>query len=248
MKLFIDKTTILLEDLTLLTLILVEAALETVPKNLWSHPAVKRHSKRQKKPPQQVLLDRSLHHAAMKKLIENEKRGRPDITHFVLLEALGSPLNKEGLLKVYVHTNKDYTITVNPKTRLPRNYNRFLGLIEQLYRLGKVPSEGETLLKLENKTLQTLLAEIEADHVLLFSREGKPKTLQEAVSGLYKKQRPAVIIGGFPHGHCSKTTLELADEIVSVDFEMLEAWTLTARVIYEYERALSLPKKRLTDN
>jgi rRNA small subunit pseudouridine methyltransferase Nep1 len=232
----------------LLTLIIAEAALETVPKNLWSHPAVRRHSKRQKKPPQHLLLDRSLHHAAMKKLRENEKRGRPDITHFALLEALGSPLNKEGLLQIYVHTNNNYIITVNPKTRLPRNYNRFLGLFEQLFQLGKVPSEGEVLLKLERKTLPKLLAEIEADYILLLSREGKPKTVEKAVSSLQKKQRPAIIIGGFPHGHFSKITLELADESISVDSEMLEAWTLTARVIYEYEKVVSLPEKRLSEN
>lgn len=224
---------------------LAEAALETVPKDLWSHPAVRRHSKRQKKPPQNLLLDRSLHHSAMRRLGEDEKRGRPDITHFALLEALGSPLNKEGLLQAYVHTNQDYIITVNPSARLPRNYSRFLGLIEQLFQRGKVPSEGEALLKLESKTLPNLLAETEADYVMVFSREGQPKTLEEAVSSLQAKRRPAVIIGGFPHGHLSETTLQLADEIVSVDQEMLEAWTLTSRVIYEYERALSLPQKRL---
>jgi rRNA small subunit pseudouridine methyltransferase Nep1 len=248
MKLFIDKTTILIKDSTLLTLIIAEAALERVPKDLWNHPAIRSHSKRQKKPPQQLLLDRSLHHSAMRKLVKNEKRGRPDITHFALLEALGSPLNKEGLLQVYVHTNQELTIVVNPKARLPRDYNRFLGLIEQLFQLGKVPSKGDALLKLENKTLPKLLAETKTDYIMLFNREGKSKTVQEAVSSLHKKQRPTILIGGFPHGHFSKTTLELADEIVSVDSEMLEAWTLTARVIYEYERALSLPKKRLSEN
>ncbi len=232
----------------MLNLVLAEAALETVPKSLWSHPAVKRHSKKRKKPPQQLLLDRSIHHAAMRKLEENEKRGRPDITHLALLEAFGSPLNKEELLQVYVHTNKDYIITVNPKARLPKNYNRFLGLIEQLYQLGKVPSEGEALLKLDNKTLPNLLVETEADYVVLFSREGEPKTVEEAVFGIKKKRRPVVVIGGFPHGNFSKTTVELADEIFCVDSEMLEAWTLTARVIYEYERVLSLPKKRLGGN
>jgi rRNA small subunit pseudouridine methyltransferase Nep1 len=164
----------------LLILVLAEAALETVPKDLWSHPAVKRHSKRQRKPPEQLLLDRSLHHSAMRRLEDNLKRGRPDITHFALLEALGSPLNKEGLLQTYVHTNKDYAITVNPTARLPRNYNRFIGLMEQLFHQRKVPSTGETLLKLEHKTLQTLLAEAEADYILAFSRKGKPKTLQDA--------------------------------------------------------------------
>ncbi len=224
---------------------LAEAALETVPEDLWSHPSVRRHSKRQRKPPKTLLLDRSLHHSAMRRLEDNLKRGRPDITHFALLEALGSPLNKEGLLQVYVHTNKDYVITINPSTRLPRNYNRFIGLMEQLFQQQKVPSEGETLLKLEHKTLQQLLAEAKADHVLAFSREGKPKTIQDAVSSLQPKQRPVVIVGGFPHGHFSETTVKLADEVVCVDSEMLEAWTMTSRAIYEYERTVSLPKKRV---
>jgi rRNA small subunit pseudouridine methyltransferase Nep1 len=184
----------------------------------------------------------------MRRLDNNLKRGRPDITHFALLEALGSPLNKEGLLQTYVHTNNDYVIDVNPSTRLPRNYNRFIGLMEQLFQQGKVPSEGQPLLKLEHKTLQQLITETKADYILAFSREGKPKTLQEAVSSLQAKQRPAVIVGGFPHGHFSETTVQLADEIVRVDSEMLEAWTMTSRVIYEYERALSLPKKRIAKN
>jgi rRNA small subunit pseudouridine methyltransferase Nep1 len=229
----------------LLILVLAEAALETVPKDLWSHPAVRRNSKRRKKPPALLLLDRSLHHSAMRGLGNDEKRGRPDITHFALLEALGSPLNKEGLLQVYVHTIQDYTVTVNPKARLPRNYNRFVALIEQLFQLGKVPTKGEVLLKLEGKTLQDLLSEAKADYVLAFSREGQPKTLEEVGSSLQAKRRPAVMIGGFPHGHFSHSTVQLADEVVSVDSEMLEAWTLASRIIYEYERALSLPRKRI---
>lgn len=232
----------------MLILVLAEAAIETVPETLWSHPAVRRHSKRQRKPPKQLLLDRSLHHAAMRRLDDDLKRGRPDITHFALLEALGSPLNREGLLQTYVHTNKDYTITVNPSARLPRNYNRFIGLIEQLFQQQKVPSDGETLLRLEPKTLQQLLAEAKPDYVLAFSREGKPKTIQDAVSVLESKQRPAVIVGGFPHGHFSETTTKLADEVVCVDSEMLEAWTMTSRAIYEYEQTLSLPPKRLCES
>ena len=232
----------------MLILVLAEAAIETVPETLWSHPAGRRHSKRQRKPPKQLLLDRSLHHAAMRRLDDDLKRGRPDITHFALLEALGSPLNREGLLQTYVHTNKDYTITVNPSARLPRNYNRFIGLIEQLFQQQKVPTEGETLLRLEPKTLQQLLAEAKPDYVLAFSREGKPKTIQDAVSVLESKQRPAVIVGGFPHGHFSETTTKLADEVVCVDSEMLEAWTMTSRAIYEYEQTLSLPPKRLCES
>ena len=229
----------------MLNLVLAEAALEIVPENLWSHPAVRNHSKRRDRPPNQLLLDRSLHHAAMKNLRNSEKRGRPDIIHFVLLEVLGSPLNRRGHLKVYVHTIKDYVITVDSTTRLPRNYNRFIGLIEKLFQRNRVPDEGKTLLKLDNKTLQQLLTEIGADYVLAFSRHGNPRTLQNVVPKLLTKKNPAVVIGGFPHNHFLKTTQDIVDEVVCIDPEMLDAWTVASRVIYEYECALASLSQRL---
>ena len=181
----------------------------------------------------------------MKSLEEGEKRGRPDIIHFALLEALGSPLNQEGLLQTYVHTIHDYVITVNPEARLPRNYNRFVGLVEQLFELGGIPSTGPSLLMLERETLSQLLHKIKPSYVVAFSSRGSPDTLENAMAKVSDKQRLVVLIGGFPHGHFSETTIRLANEVVCVDPEMLETWTLTSRVIYEYERALSLPKKRL---
>jgi rRNA small subunit pseudouridine methyltransferase Nep1 len=229
----------------MLTLILAEAALETIPPTLWNHSSVRNHSKKQRKPMQQLLLDRSQHHYAMRKLENSQKRGRPDITHIVLLQALGSPLNKEGLLKIYVHTYNNFVITVSPITRIPRNYNQFTGLIEQLFKQGKVPSVGETLLMLEQKTLKKLLEDVKADYVLAFSREGTPKTLEEAIYSLKIKRNIAVIIGGFPYGHFSKTTLSEVCEPVCVDSEMLEAGVLTSRIIYDYERAFYLPQKRI---
>jgi len=244
-KFFIKTAFPLSEGTGLLILILAESALEPIPRGLWRHPAVKRHSERRGKPPRLILLDRSYHHFAMKSLKESEKRGRPDIVHFALLEALGSPLNKEGLLQVYVHTINDYVITVNSEARLPRNYNRFIGLMEQLFESGRVPSTGQALLNLDRKTLVKLLHEIKSDYVVAFSRKGSPKTLNETISNFLHKKKPAVIIGGFPHGHFSETTIKLASEVVCIDPEMLETWTLTSRVIYEYECALSLSKKRL---
>ncbi len=182
----------------------------------------------------------------MKRLEESEKRGRPDIVHFALLEALGSPLNKQGLLQVYVHTINDYVVIVSAEVRLPKNYNRFVGLFEQLFQVGVIPPSGPALLRVERKTMPQLLQEIEADYVIAFSLGGSPKTLEETMLRLQTKERPMVIIGGFPHGHLSETIVRLAHEVVCVDPEMLEAWTLTSRVIYEYERAVSLPKKRLS--
>jgi len=229
----------------LFTLILAESALETIPKNLWKHPAIKRYSKKHRKPPQLIILDRSYHHVAMRTLSDSDKRGRPDIVHFALLEALGSPLNKERLLQVYVHTLNNYVIKVKPETRLPRNYSRFVSLMEQLFKLGKAPPNGKTLLKLESKTLSQLLSEINPTYVVAFSTAGAPHTIEEVTSRLSNEEKPIAIIGGFPHGHFSAITLQSVDELVRIDSEMLEAWTVTSRVIYEYECAISLPMKRL---
>ena len=229
----------------MLTLILAESALETIPKSLCKHHSVKRYSEKRGKHPEFILLDRSYHHAAMKTLKDNEKRGRPDIVHFALLEALGSPLNREGLLQVYVHTFSDYVITVAPETRLPRNYNRFIGLMEQLFEFKKIPPTEQTLLTVKKQTSPQLLKTVKPTYTLAFSRKGKACTLEDAVSKLSSEDKPVAIIGGFPHGHFTEKTAKLANETVAIDPEMLETWTVTSRLIYEYERAILLPRKRL---
>ena len=230
----------------MLILILAESALETVPKEIARHPAVKKYARRRGKKPHQTILDRSYHHRAMLNLPNSEKRGRPDIVHFSLLSALGTPLAKEKLLEIYVHTIANYVIYVNPEVRLPRNYLRFIGLMEQLFIHGKVPPESQNpLLRAEKKTLKELIEEINPEYTLAFTRKGKMQPLENAISKLVNKTRAAIIIGGFPHGSFSEETLKLADEAVCIDPETLEAWTVTARTIYEYERLIGLPEKRI---
>ncbi|XP_042304234.1 ribosomal RNA small subunit methyltransferase NEP1 isoform X1 [Sceloporus undulatus] len=57
---------------------------------------------------------------------------RPDIAHQSLLMLMDSPLNRAGLLQVYIHTEKNVLIEVNPQTRIPRTFDRFCGLMVQL--------------------------------------------------------------------------------------------------------------------
>ena len=42
---------------------------------------------------------------------------------------MDSPLNKAGLLQVYIHTEKNVLIEINPHTRIPRTFDRFCGLM-----------------------------------------------------------------------------------------------------------------------
>ncbi|CAF0777617.1 unnamed protein product [Brachionus calyciflorus] len=57
---------------------------------------------------------------------------RPDILHQCLLMLFDSPLNRANLLQVYVHTQRNVLIEINPQTRIPRTFERFSGLMVQL--------------------------------------------------------------------------------------------------------------------
>ncbi len=228
-----------------LTLILAESALELVPRKLWKHSAVKKHAERRGKRPGQILLDRSYHHAAMLNLRHASKRGRPDIVHFCLLQALGSPLCKEGLLRVYVHCVGDYVVEVNPRVRLPRNYMRFVGLMEQLFTGERVPLEGEALLSVRKCELSALIRELRPTLSILFDRRGEPKTVDEVTSWLAETANPLAIIGGFARGDFSETTLGLADQVVCIDPEPLDAWVVVAELLDAYERTIGLRERRI---
>ncbi len=228
-----------------LLFVLAESALERVPKELWKHPSVVRTARARRKRPGAILLDRSLHHPAMRNLPNASKRGRPDLVHTTLLAVMGSPLNKEGLLRTYVHTLDGHVIEIDPSTRLPKNYNRFVGLIEQLYEEGQVPPGGPPLLVLRKESISHLVERLKPDRVVIFTTEGEPKTVEEVIRPLSGLEKPMVIVGGFPHGTFTDETLSLADETARIDPEGLDAWVVASRVVYEFEKALGLPEKRL---
>lgn len=221
----------------MLTLILAEAALELVPPALWGHPAVKRSAKRRGKPPSELLLDRSLHHAAMTGLPSNEKRGRPDIVHLTLLLALSSPLNKQGMLKVFIHTFNDQVVSIDPRVRIPRNYNRFVGLMEQLLTTGKVPPQGEPLLAAKRQTLQELISTINPTSATILREKGAPTTPQRIARRLSNQQSPTIIIGAFPHGDFKEETLKIKAANASIYPQPLDAWAVASAIIHAFEQA-----------
>lgn len=84
-----------------------------------------------------------------KKLKRDPKDFRPDIAHQELLALIDSPLNKAGCLQVYIRTNNNVLIEVNPSIRIPRTYKRFSGLIVQLLHKMKIKAgtTSTTLMK-----------------------------------------------------------------------------------------------------
>ncbi|MEJ2278890.1 MAG: hypothetical protein P8Y70_14255 [Candidatus Lokiarchaeota archaeon] len=127
-----------------LTLIITECGLELIPKKIRTHSAVKRNFS--KKLYASQLLDTAIHHSAMTKLSDSNKRGRPDILHLCLLNALGSILNKTGNLELYFHTYKDRIFKLNPEIRISKNYNRFKGLMANLLIDGVIKADNKILI------------------------------------------------------------------------------------------------------
>jgi len=71
--------------------------------------------------------------------------------------AFDSPLNKEGKLKVFMHTYGDFVLRVNAETRLPRSFNQFCGLIETFGAKRVSRREGKRFLEVREQSLDALL-------------------------------------------------------------------------------------------
>jgi rRNA small subunit pseudouridine methyltransferase Nep1 len=224
----------------MLKLLLLEAALETVPPSIAGHPAVIKTAARRRKKPTEILLDKSLHYQAMKKLPKFEKRGRPDIVHIALLEALESPLNKKKKLEVYIYTIEGHAIFINPATRIPRNYNRFVGLMEQLFKEGQVPpGSKEPLLYIKTIKLEDLLKTIGVRGLLLLSENCEYRTPRSIVEKAINENL-VVGVGAFPHGDFEEETLRNADYCYSIYPEPLATHIVISRILGAAEALLGI--------
>jgi rRNA small subunit pseudouridine methyltransferase Nep1 len=209
-----------------------------VPREIAGHAAAKNHARRTGLKPSEILLDRSYHHAAMGKLRDSAKRGRPDIVHFALMEALGTPLFMKGMLRVYVHTINDKLIAIADNLRIPKSYFRFEGLMVGLSRDGVVKSdEGAALMEISDGTLADLLEAIKPGRVIGLSTTGVQSTAEKAVAENLAGDC-AFVVGGFPRGHFSESTTRLLNLTYSISEIGLEAHVVIARVLYECEKLL----------
>jgi rRNA small subunit pseudouridine methyltransferase Nep1 len=175
----------------------------------------------------------------MKKLRNGAKRGRPDIVHFALMEALSTPLYIENRLRVYVHTAGDKVIAIADNLRVPKSYFRFERLMAKLFSEGSVKSEdGAVLMEISDGTFQSLVKRIAPDKVIGLSTTGVRGSAEQVGRILAAEDDCAVVIGGFPKGHFAETTTRHLGPTYSIASVGLEAHVVIARVIYECEKLL----------
>lgn len=221
-------------DKNLLHLILADSEIETVPKKISSDKSIQRKAQRRGRKATELILDSNYFHKPMRKLADSERRGRPDIVHVCMLTALDTPLNREGYLNLYIHTRNDKIIEVDPSTRIPRSYNRFIGLMEQLFLTGGVPP-GENLMKIYEMSLAGKLEEINPKKTIAFSKEGSRFNRKSIFQDLKREENICVIIGGFPRGGFLSEVEKLSDEIFRIYPDPLDAVTVATHIIQFYE-------------
>ena len=210
-------------------LVLLESALSLVPRRFRDHPTVRNWCKRFGRKPHEAILDINYHFQLIKDWNYPGKWARPDIVHYTLLYALESPLAKEGLLDVFVHTIEDKVFYVEKGTRLPRGYSRFIGIMSQVLRGIDTPRVHPVKERIED------LIEgwrKEGYKVILMDEGGERKT--DWVS----EEKVVILVGAFAEGPFLR---EYPHDIkASIWKEPLNTWNVVGEVIAYRERALGL--------
>ncbi len=221
----------------MLRVVLADAELELVPRAAQGHPSVRSYAQRRGRSPASVLLDSSFHHPALRRVDDGARRGRPDIVHLFLLLCLDSIANLRGELETLVHARGDRIIRVAANTRIPRNYNRFVGLMEDLFSRGVVPTPEDPLLRLEQGDLAMALKGSPGD-IILFASGGQPARATDVFAGATDA---TAVIGGFPRGDFLSPARKLAHRVMSLHPQELKAWTVASEVLAAWNQVRARP-------
>ena len=181
------------------------------------------------------LLNCDDHLSLHKKLKKDPADSRPDITHQELLALLDSPLNKAGLLKVFIRTTKNVLIEVNPKIRIPRTFKRFAGLMVQLLHKLKIRSSSntETLLKVVKNPVSIHLPA--GARKIGLSVTGNLVHPGEYVASLPQNEPIVLVFGAMAHGHLTVAEYPYIEEMISVSAYPLSGAQAISRLLGAFE-------------
>eukprot|EP00830_Metopus_es_P007476 TRINITY_DN17100_c0_g1_i1.p1 TRINITY_DN17100_c0_g1~~TRINITY_DN17100_c0_g1_i1.p1 ORF type:complete len:258 (-),score=55.91 TRINITY_DN17100_c0_g1_i1:19-792(-) len=170
---------------------------------------------------------------------------RPDIVHQSMLALLDSPLNKAGLLQIYIRTQQNVVIEVNPQLRIPRTFKRFSGLIAQLLTKYKIRGEHcpEFLLKVIKAPIENYFP-IGCPKIGT-SVEGKLIDVDEYVKTSLPDNVPVVIaIGSVSKGHPGKEA-PYVEDVVSVSKFPLSAACCCFKFAHAFEHKWGVKQNEL---
>lgn len=186
------------------------------------------------------LLNCDDHQGALARNKREVGDARPDITHACLLTLLDSPLNKAGLLQVYILTSKNVLIEVNPKVRIPRTFKRFSGLMVQLLHKLSIRSatgSGEKLLRVVKNPVTDYLPANTLK--LTLSHDAPTRKLTNYLSELPEGQSVCVAVGAMARGPDNFAD-SWVDQKISVSEYSLSAHVACAKFCFAAEDAWNI--------
>ncbi|KAK4882931.1 hypothetical protein RN001_006250 [Aquatica leii] len=179
------------------------------------------------------LLNSDDHAHILKKNNREPGSCRPDITHQCLLMLLDSPLNRAGLLQVYIHTSNNILIEINPQTRIPRTYKRFAGLMVQLlHKFSVRASDGSLKLLKVIKNPVTDHLPVGVKKIATSFSSNKITKCKELVPD---DEAPIVfVVGAMAHG---KLNTDYTEDTVSISNYPLSAALTCTKLCSAFEDA-----------
>ena len=206
------------------------------------------------------VLDTALHHSYMSQLDNREKRGRPDILHKFLLDALGSPANHNGVLEIYFHLpetkdREEALYWVSSKMRTARDFLRFKGLITKLLENGQIPEKAPFLIEQVSDNFPEWLKEnFSRKEIFKFSKNGTVKSLTSVFRPCIQDMeldsiddpsedegaKYAILIGGFQKGSFSKEIQKIPGNVIALPDRGYDSWIVVQRVLGAIEQLLAL--------
>ncbi|KAI1242169.1 hypothetical protein IHE44_0005686 [Lamprotornis superbus] len=186
------------------------------------------------------LLNCDKHKALLLRNGRDPGEVRPDITHQSLLMLMDSPLNRAGLLQVYIHTKKNVLIEVNPQTRIPRTFDRFCGLMVQLlHKLSVRAADGpQKLLKVIKNPV--------SDHLPVGCMKIGTSFAVSQVSDLRELVPAAepvvIVVGAFAHG---SVNVDYTEKMVSISNYPLSAALTCAKITTAFEEVWGVKSQKV---
>lgn len=183
------------------------------------------------------LLNCDEHMAMIRKLRKDPAFCRPDIAHQCLQVLAQCPLNRAGLLQVYVRTQNNELFKVDPQFSVPESFDDFTSIMVQLlHHLRPVRAKkcSKQLLKLIKNpvTLHLPAGCPRYGTSSKAKRVVRPSELVPATDSHHKSV--VVVIGAMAHESCDP---DYVDETVSISKSPLSAALVCAKLTSAFEEA-----------
>ena len=178
------------------------------------------------------LINSDDHMNLIKKMNKSYEDYRPDVLHQCLLNLFESPLNKSGMLQVYIRTKENVLIEINPKTKIPKTIKRFCGLMAQLlqkYRIRALNS-SEILLKIIKNPITQYLPF--GCPIISTNEKCKLIKIDDYINGL-KSNNVAFVIGAISKGDVD---IDYMTDTISISSFPLSAGIVCSKVCNAFER------------